>query len=326
MEFRPSIIWAMDFDGGQAVACHEQDSACRPTCGQFRWLHLNLADQLTREWIKAADGLPKPMKDMLLTSETHQRAIVEEGFVGCVLHDVERDFDRLDAERTGILRPTLGTELMVTARHHPLRSADIVKRHIERDGMPIRGPADALDMAVSAIVENIGQVASDQARQIERFEDELLDNADRFDHHRLIGIRRRVVQFHRLLSGMRAVFRRLEKDKELPGPLLPAVEKLAQQLGSIDAEMESIHAQLRLLREEADLQAAQRTNQNLYVLSILSALMLPATLVTGIFGMNTGGLPLAHSSEGTMLAVFLAAGLSIGIYGLLRLTGFVHRS
>jgi len=326
MEFRPSFIWSLDFDEGRAMPCDEKDTACAPVHGQFRWMHLNLADQLTREWIRAADTLPAPMKDMLLTSESHQRALVEEGFVGCVLHDVERDFDRLDAERTGVLRVAVGPMLMVTARHHPLRSADIARRHIERDGTPVRGAADALDLAVSAIVENIGQVASDQAMQIEKFEDELLDHADSFDHRRLIGIRRRVVQFHRLLSGMRAVFRRIEKDKELPAPLVPTVEKLAQQLGAIDAEMESIHAQLRLLREEADLQAAQRTNQNLYVLSILTALMLPATLVTGIFGMNTGGLPFAHSPEGTMFAVMLAVGLSIAVYGLLRLMGFVHRS
>jgi len=46
----------------------------------------------------------------------------------------------------------------------------------------------------------------------------------------------------------------------------------------------------------AILQAAQRTNRNLYFLSILTALLMPATLVTGFFGMNTGGLPFAHGA------------------------------
>ncbi len=61
---------------------------------------------------------------------------------------------------------------------------------------------------------------------------------------------------------------------------------------------------MRLLREELDLQAVQRTNQNLYVLSVMTALLLPATLVTGLFGMNTGGLPWAHTPFGTAAATF----------------------
>ncbi|MES1984947.1 MAG: CorA family divalent cation transporter [Pseudomonadota bacterium] len=325
MGLGPTAIWAIDFEDGIPVPCGDSDLTVMPQAGTFRWLHLSLADQINREWIRTADSLPAGLRTMLLGAEEHQRALVEEGYLGCVLHDVERDFDRLDAERTGVLRMALGPSLMVTARHHPLRSADIVRRHVERDRIPVRSAADALDLAVSAIVENIGGVASAQARQIEEFEDELLDHAERFDHRRLIGIRRRVVQFHRLLSGMRNVFKRMEQDADLPALLLPTVEKLAQQLSAIDDEMLSIHSQLRLLREEADLQAAQRTNQNLYVLSILSALLLPATLVTGFFGMNTGGLPFAHSGYGTALAALLGVASSGGVYAMLRAMG-LHRS
>ena len=59
---------------------------------------------------------------------------------------------------------------------------------------------------------------------------------------------------------------------------------------------------LRLLRDELDLQATQQTNENIYFLSILSALLLPATLVTGIFGMNTGGLLWTNHPWGSVLA------------------------
>lgn len=258
-------------------------------------------------------------------AERHQRALVEDGWVGCVLHDMERDFDRLDAERTGVLRLALGPEIMLTARHHPLRSADIAKAHILLDGVRIDGGAAALDLIITAIIENIAAVSRDHAAQVETFEDALLERPEGFDHRRLIGIRRRVVQFHRLLSGMRAAFRRLEQDRDLPPELLPTIEELAQQLGGIDEDMLSINGQLRLLREEADLQATQRTNQNLYVLSILSALLLPATLVTGFFGMNTGGLPFAHSTAGTFLALGLATLASLGVYALLRRLG-LHKT
>jgi len=326
MEIAPSVIWMMDFEGGAPTPCPDGPLDCAPAHGTFRWLHLSLADQPTRNWLRTDADLPDDVRSLLLGSEAHQRALVTNGVLACVLHDVERDFDRLDAERTGVLRFALAPGMMITARHHPLRSADIVRRRIEREGVPIRHAADALDLLVSAIVENIGGVAQEQARQIERFEDELLDHPARFDHRRLIAIRRRIVQFHRLLSGMRAVFKRMELDADLPPPLLPTVEMLAQRLGSIDDEMLAIQSQLRLLREEADLQAAQRTNQNLYVLSILSALLLPATLVTGFFGMNTADLPFMHSAGGTVFAGFLAVATSAGVYAMLRIMGLVHRS
>lgn len=323
---KPAIIWALDFDGGLPVPLPENEPiACAPERGSFRWLHLNLADQATRAWIEAAAAMPRALRATLLDPERHQRALVEDGWVGCVLHDMERDFDRLDAERTGVLRLVLGPDVMLTARHHPLRSADIAKAHILLDGARVDGGAAALDLIITAIIENIAAVSRDHAAQVETFEDALLDRPEAFDHRRLIGIRRRVVQFHRLLSGMRAAFRRLEQDRDLPPELLPTIEELAQQLGGIDEDMLSINGQLRLLREEADLQATQRTNQNLYVLSILSALLLPATLVTGFFGMNTGGLPFAHTAGGTVLALGLAVLASLGVYALLLRLG-LHKT
>lgn len=303
----------------------EGETRCAPARGEFRWLHLNLADEWTRSWIESAAALPEPHKAMLLSPERHQHSLVDGEFVGCVIHDVERDFDRLDAERTGVLRIVLGPRLIITARQHPVHSADIVRKRIEEGRSNVRGAADAIDLVVSAIIENIAAVSREQAAEIEAFEDVLLDRPERFDNQRLIGIRRRVVQFHRLLSGMSAVFRRLEEDEELPRALLPTIGQLAQRLAAIDSDMGSVQSQLRLLREEADLQEAKRTNRSLYVLSVLSALLLPATLVTGFFGMNTGGLPFATGASGTLSATLCAVLASLAVYAALRAMGLISR-
>lgn len=322
----PAIIWGIDFVDGRARPWAEDNWVLAPAdaADTFRWLHLSLADAMTLDWIERSPALPSGLKELLLSTERHQRAVVDRDYIGCVLHDVEREFDRIDAERTGALRVALGPRLIVTARHHPLRSADIVRAKIER-GAVVRAPAEALALAVASIIDHVTDVARDQSRQIEQFEDQLLDQPGQFDHRRLIDIRRRTVQFHRLLSGMQAVFRRLELDEDLPAALLPTVERLTQQLGEIDSDMLSIQGQLRLLRDEADLQASQRTNQNLYVLSTLSALLLPATLVTGIFGMNTGGLPFVTATSGTFEATVIALGSSVAVFAVLRLMGLIHR-
>jgi len=44
----------------------------------------------------------------------------------------------------------------------------------------------------------------------------------------------------------------------------------------------------------------EKMNQIMFVLTIISAIFLPITLVTGFFGMNTGGLPLVDDKNGTI--------------------------
>ena len=102
---------------------------------------------------------------------------------------------------------------------------------------------------------------------------------------------------------MRATLVRLERDPDLPPLFAPVAERHVQRLHALDTDVASTQAQLRQLRDELDLQAAQKTNQNLYFLSVISALLLPATLVTGFFGMNTGGLPFAHTEADMDLLV-----------------------
>ncbi|BAV63371.1 magnesium transporter CorA [Sphingobium cloacae] len=264
------------------------------------------------------------MKELLLSPDAHQRSLVDGQAVGCVLHDFERDFDAEQTERIGALRLALMPGLMLTTRVHPLRSADIARGKLERGGA-IEGPAQALDLLVSAIGGNILNIGHALARDVQQAEDDFLEGHHTPTARDLVHIRRRLAQVHRLLSGMRGVFQRLEEDEELPADLLPTIEKQVQRIQSLDADILAVQAQLRLLREEVDIQQAQRTNQNLYILSIVTALMLPATLVTGIFGMNTGGMPWASAGHGTLLATGLAGSAAAATYMLLRWMGFMRQ-
>jgi zinc transporter len=315
----PGLIWGFDLSTGEAQPIEECDAGGEG----FRWFHLSLAHQGTTNWITRGP-LPAAVKELLLGPDTHQRALVEDGVVGCVLHDFERDFEGSDTNRIGALRVALTPNLMITARMHPIRSADLVRNRLAQ-GQRVAGPAAALDLVAGTISEALAGVGREMSIAVQRAEDDFLDGRNPPNPRALIGIRRRVAQVHRMLDGMRALFRRLEEDEDLPEPLLPTVEKLSQRLRSLDADAVSVQGQLRLLRDEIDMQADQRTNQNLYLLSIVTALLLPATLVTGLFGMNTGGMPWAQSPHGTWLATLLAIGAAATTYFLLRAMGFMRR-
>lgn len=316
----PGLIWGFDLGGGAA----RPTDRCDGQGGGFRWLHLSLAHQGTTGWLDRLDGLPEDIHDMLLSPDSHQLALVDGGVVGCVVHDFERDFEQTDALQIGALRFALMPRLMITARLHPIRSADIVRHRLARSS-GIEEPAEALELLIGTIADGIARVVRDLGLDVQRIEDALLDGRDPPTARGLIGIRRRHARVHRMLDGLRAVFRRLEDDEDLPGDMLATVEKLSQRIQALGADSQGVQRQILQLREEIDIQVDQRTNQNLYILSIMTALLLPATFITGLFGMNTGGLPWAQNAHGTLLATLLALGTAGATYMFLRFMGFMRR-
>lgn len=321
---RPGLIWGFDFTAGGATMIEPGDAplAAAGPDGAFRWLHLNLADQWTRRWI-GAGGLAPAARDLLLGDDHHQRMIVADGAVACVLHDFERDFAPEAVARIGAMSFVLTEGLMITARQHPLCAADIVYERIRAGAAPAT-PAAALELLVQAIIE-VGQgQANALTATVQASEDALLERGRPPNNRALFAVRRRAVLLRRQLGGLRGVLARLEHDEDLPEALLPTVERLAQRVAALDGDVALLDSNLRQLREEVDVQTATRTNQNLYILSILTALLLPATLVTGFFGMNTSGMPGETGNHGTWFALVIAALASLAVYLWLSRRGFFN--
>ena len=316
----PGLVWGFDLGAGEARPIDRCDGEARG----FRWLHLSLAHQGTASWISRFEALPEDIRELLLSPDSHQHALVDAGAVGCVLHDFERDFEQTDVSQIGVLRFALTPALMITARLHPIRSADIVRHRLARCA-GIDDPAEALELLIGTMADGIAAVLRDIGLSVQRAEDALLDGRDPPTARGLTDIRRRHAQVQRMLDGMRAVFRRLEGDDDLPDSMVAVVEKLSQRIQSLGADAIGVQRQIRQLREEIDIQVDQRTNQNLYVLSIMTALLLPATFITGLFGMNTGGLPWAQAPHGTLLATLLAFAAAGATYVFLRWMGFMRR-
>ena len=317
----PELIWGMDFGTGTVTPVSDCDS---PLAGTFRWVHLNLAGHGTRQWLENTPALPREIKDMFLSSDTHQRAVVEGASVGCVLHDFERDFDVGYTDQIGALRIAITPTLVITARNHPLRCADIARGKLERGAVPASS-SQAFDLLIGALAENLSAITRALSTQVLHLEEAFLDGRAPPDARDLIHIRRRLAQTHRVLSGVRGVLQRVETDEELPDMLVQPVEKWVQRIQAMTLDATEALSQLRQLREEIDMQGAQRTSQNLYILSIVTALMLPATLVTGIFGMNTGGMPFASAGHGTLIASAAAMSAAAVTYFVLRWMGFMRR-
>ncbi len=316
----PGLIWAFELGPERA----KPTDRCDSEGPHFRWLHLSLAHRRTQTWIEGLEELPDDVKDMMLSQDSHQQAMVQDGVIGCVLHDFERDFEQSEDPPIGALRFALTSTMMITARLHPIRSADVIRNKLSRSrGM--EDPAEALELLIGTITEGIATRVREQSITVQNAEDAFLDGRDAPTSRGMIEMRRRHSRVHRMLDGLRAVFRRLEGDEDVPENMIAAIEGLSQRVQALGADSLATHRQIRQLREEIDHQNDQRTNQNLYFLSIMTGLMLPATFITGLFGMNTGGFPWGHSPHGTLWATLLAFSTAGITYVMLHRMGFTRR-
>lgn len=318
---QPGLIWACRSEQGHTELI---DGGEPPGDCAFRWLHFNLADQRSISWIERSIGLPPGILKLFTAQEGEQRGLIEAGHVALVLHDFERDFDWLDTGRIGALHIVAAPGMMVTGRFHPLHSADVVRERLAA-GVAIGDSAVALTLLLDAMTGTLEERVLKVNSGLLAAEDELLSDGASPDTRALITMRRLCTQLHRTAIGMQSMFQRMEADAALPPYLSPPLSRAAQRLHMIDNGVSAAQAQLRLLRDELDLQAAQRTNRNIYFLSIMTALLMPATLVTGFFGMNTGGMPFTHGDTGTALAALTAVLSSVATYIALRLMGFVRQ-
>jgi zinc transporter len=324
---RPWLIWGYDFSsrGGTVISTGATEIDHAIPAGSFRWLHLNLADQRTFAWLNRQAAIPEPARELLRSTDLHARALILDSAatsaLAGVLPDFERDLDGTAFAQTGALRFVLTDTLMITARLHPVCAADIILRRIELGASPKDSPA-ALDLLISSLA----QVGSDLVERlivsVQQAEDALL-NEDRSPNVRaLVMVRRRAVQLHRHLYGVRGVLARLEDEEDVPEKFEATLARLIQRVSALDGDVGVLQSNLRELRDELDVQTANRVNQNLYVISVLSAVLLPATFVTGFFGMNTGGMLWLEEGGGTLKATVIIAAVGIAVFFWLRARGF----
>jgi zinc transporter len=69
----------------------------------------------------------------------------------------------------------------------------------------------------------------------------------------------------------------------------------------------ALQERIKLLQDEAAAHVAEENNRSLFTLTMVTVLALPINLVSGLMGMNVGGIPLAQSEHGFWVVVALIA-------------------
>jgi zinc transporter len=165
----------------------------------------------------------------------------------------------------------------------------------------------------------IKRLAGRMMGQLDEIEDELLAGSIRAQREHLGRARRLCARLRREFAPERSDLNRFlhrpdasslaEGDRDL-------LSACSDALGFAIEEIAELYERAKLLQEELASRLAENTSRNLYVLSILTAVLLPMTLVTGIFGMNVAGLPGLSSQTSfwwVMLLILVSGAATLAI-------------
>jgi zinc transporter len=318
----PGLVWAFRIHPDGTATSLPVD---QPIAGQdgLLWLHLNLADARSLLWLASAE-IPAPARALLLSKDTYQQLHASDDSVYGVIADLLRDIGEA-TEDTGFLRFVMTERLLLSGRHQALCAVDATRRAIEA-GHRIESVAGLIEAIVENVADTMERITDRISQSLDKVEEKVLSD-DTYDLRQDLGrLRRTCVRLHRQLSGLRLVFHRLDRDGA--ATMKPALRlragKLAQRLDGLDHSVVEMRERSRLLQEELHLKIEEQGNNSLRVLSVLTALLMPPTLITGVFGMNTKGLPFSELDSAFLWAALLMALSSLGAYLLMKRIGLIR--
>jgi len=317
----PGFVWAHRFRPGQSKPeTLTQDDRAELTRGEgVVWLHLSLVDARVAAFLESFPGLTEDARAALTTHDTHATVTVEEQMVFGTLVDCQREFDR-DTSDLGWLHFAMSDRMIITTRLQPLRSVDRARRAMEKNCSRIETPLDVFELLVIEFQRTLISVVIELTEELNLIEDCVYDNAPRDERRRLPPARRTIVRLHRHVRTLLSLMRRAaaSEEDEMPFGFEEVASRLTGRLEAVDHDIYSLQERARLLHEEIDSRLSSQINRHLYLLSIMTAFLLPPTLVTGFFGMNTSGLPFTGGSNGTGYAIGLILASLAGAWWLLR--------
>jgi zinc transporter len=283
------------------------------------WLHFNLSNRRCHDWLSQRAPLSDVTREALLDPDEHIRLDIFGDEIAAVLPDLHQEFlqegDDLVRVHFAIL-----PRLMVTARRKPLRAIELTRRAID-GGRRFPTPISLFDAIVDQFADVIGRYSAGLGDELDVVENHVLHDEIDDERMRLGRVRLQAIRTRRQLSQLRALFHRGEMREDVESEaLLTAMRKLAQKFDALDYEFSAIYERARLLQDEIAGRMTAITNRRLFTLSVLTACLLPSTLVTGFFGMNTKDMPFQDGSGGTWYALMLVIAAGALTWWLLRRT------
>lgn len=323
----PGGVFVLRFDEeGRATPGDANDVEKLGAPGEgFVWLHLNLEDVRIHAFLKKLPVLSDDARQTLTQPINHQFIDHSDNLVRGAIVDYERDIGG-PLPQTGYLRFVFGERFLISARERPLELVEATRMALSA-GRLAETPLDLFETVVGHVCDELGKIVFELSVALDHIEERIVSDGSGASERATLGVTRRsALRLAREIAGLRSPLFRLEATLSEPehDELREAGARLAHRADILARDLGEVQDRARLLQDELNAITEMVLNDRLYVLTIVTTLLLPATFVTGFFGMNTRNLPFADAEWGTAFAFGLCITAGLAMFFFMRRMGLTR--
>ncbi|HEU5339644.1 magnesium transporter CorA family protein [Edaphobacter sp.] len=212
-----------------------------------------------------------------------------------------------------------GKDFLITIADSRCSSTQQALERARRDGDD-EHPARLLYLILDTIVDLYFPAIDHFDDRIDDLEDVVLASPTPAILQRVFALKRELIDLRRVLVNTRDASLHLQRDPEsiIDTEHQPYVRDIYDHVARL---LDSVETQRDLLNNTLDIylsSVANRTNEVMKVLTVLSTIALPVIAISGIYGMNLKGLPFEQSAHGAEYVALLTILCTVLLLYLLR--------
>ena len=269
------------------------------------WVHLDRTGEAAQRWLAEESGIDTVNVDTLLRREGNRPRVqrVDDALL-IALRGINRS-EGEDLDDMPAMHMWVEKDRVITLRRRRLLAGEQLRQDLEAG----RGPTDASSLLVRIteyLVDPILPVVAELDDAIDGLQHEVLSGQGEQLRRRLQAARQEAINFRRHIAPQRDALSRLQAD---PASWLAPTDRahlreIADYMARYVEDLDAARERAGVAQDELNNQLAERMNKTMYLLTIVSALLLPPALITGLFGINVGGMPGVDNSQAfTIIAV-----------------------
>lgn len=298
--------YLFDGNGGGLSADWEAVRQWRPEQGVL-WVHVNYSHEESQRWIAEEAGLPSVVAEALIMEETRPRTTLIGDAVLLALRGVNLNPDSNPEDMVSVRVWATGHRI-ITSRKRPVHSTVDIGHLIETGSGP-KNAGEFLVELIDHLTYRMEDTIEDAEDQVALLEEEVVTTGDHTTRSALSAIRRNAITLRRYLSPQREALIKLSAEG-LPWftdthrlHLREATDRLIRHIEDLDA----VRDRAAITQEELSNRHSEQMNERMYLLSLVAAIFLPLGFLTGLLGINVGGIPGADNPWAFPLFVLILA-------------------
>jgi zinc transporter len=286
----PPCAFAVSADG-TAVPLDGLPASDAAPDSAYVWTHLHVHQAGGRDWLTKEARLEARVVSALMAVETRPRILITEaGFMIILramnLHEGE------DPEEMISLRMWIDDRRVITTRLRDIKAVEEIQASMTAGESPV-SPDEFLRRITSRMFARMEPFLEDLEDNVAALEGQVTSEPDSDLCSNTSMIRKRVAIFRRYITPQKAVLQKLHEH-----PISCVCSEQQRNFGEeldrvtrYGEELDELSARMQILNEELRNRHAERLNDLAYLFSIVATIFLPLGFLTGLLGVNIGGIP-----------------------------------